>query len=124
MGPERRYQTQLIAELRKRGAWVAKYPAGPHGTIGTPDLLACYRGYFLAIECKARREEPTTMQQRQLDLIREAGGIAIVAWPGLDLDHLLDAFDADHDDAGGSIRISYASDAAALLDSVGADPAS
>lgn len=100
MGPERRYQTSLIDKLRKRGAWVVKYPAGPHGTIGTPDLLACYRGYFLAIECKARREEPTPMQQRQLDSIREADGLAIVAWPGVDLDALLLAIDEDADDAG------------------------
>lgn len=109
MGPERRYQTSLIAELRKRGAWVVKYPAGPHGTIGVPDLLACYRGLFLAIECKAKREPPTAMQQRQLDGIVSAGGMALVAWPGLDLDPLWEQLDEQAD---------------ALAEAVGSDPAS
>lgn len=95
MGPERRYQTSLIDLLRKRGAWVAKYPAGPHGSVGVPDLLACYRGRFFAIECKATRgDQPTAMQQRQLNLIVTAGGLATVAYPGSDdVAAILDAID-------------------------------
>lgn len=97
MGPERRYQVKLMEQIRKRGGWVVKYPAGPHGTIGTPDLLTCYRGLFLAIECKAKREPPTSMQQRQLDEIVSAGGMALVAHPGLDLDALWEQLDEQAD---------------------------
>jgi Holliday junction resolvase len=104
MGPERRHQVKLMEQLRKRGAWVVKYPAGPHGAIGTPDLLCCYRGLFLAIEVKATRgEQPTSMQRRQLDLIVTAGGHALVAhpagktYPATDLDALLDALDDEAD---------------------------
>lgn len=87
MGPERTYQTKLIGQLRERGAWVVKYPAGPHGTIGTPDLLVCHLGHFIALEVKAgdprlKAYAPTVMQQQQLDAIMEAGGIAVIAWPG------------------------------------------
>lgn len=104
MGPERTYQTKLIERLRKRGAWVVKYPAGPHGTVGTPDLLACYRGLFLAIEVKAgdpklKAYAPTIAQQRQLDAINTADGLALVLWPGNDahLDVILGGLDADAD---------------------------
>lgn len=99
MGPERRYQVKLMEALRDRGAWVVKYPAGPHGTVGTPDLLCCYRGQFLAIECKAgdpakKAHEPTTMQIKQLDAIVTAGGWAHVMWPGgQSADDVLDAID-------------------------------
>lgn len=87
MGPERTYQVKLMEALRDRGAYVVKYPAGPHGTVGTPDLLACYRGQFLAIECKAgdpskKAHEPTAMQLKRLDEIVTAGGHALVMWPG------------------------------------------
>lgn len=86
MGPEARYQKKLMDALRARGAWVVKYPAGPHGTIGTPDLLACYRGRFLAIEVKAGNPKlkayaPTPMQRHQLGLVSDAGGIILIAWP-------------------------------------------
>lgn len=99
MAGEARYQKQLMDAIRERGGWVVKYPAGPHGTIGTPDLLVCYLGHFLAIEVKAgnprlKRYEPTAMQQRQLDAIVTAGGHAFVDWPtGRGADHILDLID-------------------------------
>lgn len=99
MGPERRYQTKLIDKLREAGAYIVKYPAGPHGTVGTPDLLACYRGHFIAIEVKAgdptlARYRPTTSQQRQLNAIKHAGGVAIIAQPAYEPSLLLDDLDA------------------------------
>lgn len=106
MGPERAHQTKLISELRARGAWVVKYPAGPHGTIGTPDLLACYRGQFAAIEVKAgdprlKAYQPTPMQQRQLDLVVTAGGFAYISWPGgPSANDMLDAIDNVMDASG------------------------
>lgn len=99
MGPERRWQVKVIERLRARGAWVVKYPAGPHGAVGTPDLLVCYRGNFIAIECKAgdptkKAHEPTVAQLKQLDAIVTAGGHAFVSWPGgHDADAILDLVD-------------------------------
>ncbi len=97
MGPEARYQKSLIDQLRSRGAWICKYPAGPHGSVGVPDLLACYRGRFLAIECKAAKAKtPTAMQQHQLDLIVTAGGLATVSYPGSDdVAAILDSIDSN-----------------------------
>jgi hypothetical protein len=89
-GPEGRFSDSLQAELRQRGAWVYKPPAGPHSRRGVPDLLACYRGRFLALELKTPgRPEATTLQAREIMAITAAGGWASVVLPGLDLDALL-----------------------------------
>jgi Holliday junction resolvase len=97
-GPEATYQRNLMLRLRDRGAYVVKYPAGPHGTVGTPDLLICYRGRFIALELKAgdpnlAKYAPTTMQLQQLQAVRNAGGIAFVAHPGINALAILDDLD-------------------------------
>lgn len=89
-GPEARFSDSLQAELRKRGAWVYKPPAGPHGRRGIPDLLVCWRGLFIALELKMPGNEATVLQQRELALLSEAGALARVVEPGFDLDALLD----------------------------------
>lgn len=46
---------------------------------GTPDILACIGGLFVAIEVKAARGVVAPLQQYQIDLINSTGGTAIVA---------------------------------------------
>jgi Holliday junction resolvase len=43
-----------------------------------PDVIGCYNGNFIAIECKAGKNTPTALQEREIRLIKEAGGIALV----------------------------------------------
>ncbi len=57
--------------------WTMPTTAG-YGSSGVPDFLCCAFGKFLAIECKAKHNKPTELQARELELIREAGGIALV----------------------------------------------
>ena len=47
---------------------------------GTSDILCCYRGRFIAIECKVGKNKPTPAQQAFLDRVKAAGGYTIVAW--------------------------------------------
>jgi Holliday junction resolvase len=44
-----------------------------------PDIVACVNGHFLAIECKAGKNKPTALQVREIESIRKAGGVAVVA---------------------------------------------
>jgi len=60
---------------------------------GTSDILACYRGYFLAIECKMPKNKPTEAQEAFLASIGEAGGIGIVIWDINTLETLLEKLD-------------------------------
>jgi len=56
---------------------------------GTPDLLICYKGRFIAIELKVRDNKPTKLQEYRLKEIRNAGGIADVAYSIIDVKNIL-----------------------------------
>lgn len=49
------------------------------GRAGVPDIIACYNGKFLGIECKAGKGKVTALQERELDAICAAGGFVFVA---------------------------------------------
>jgi hypothetical protein len=47
---------------------------------GTSDIIGCWRGRFLAIECKLTGNKPTALQLEFLERVQAAGGIGIVAY--------------------------------------------
>ena len=51
---------------------------GGYGRSGVPDIVCCVKGRFLAIECKAGKGKTTVLQDRELQAIRDAGGMAVV----------------------------------------------
>ena len=51
--PERRVKDKCVKVLRRLGAYYFFPAASPYGRRGIPDLIACYRGKFIGIECKA-----------------------------------------------------------------------
>jgi len=53
-------------------------PANGYGRTGVPDIICCVNGKFLAIECKAGKGKTTPLQDRELEHIRMAGGVALV----------------------------------------------
>lgn len=48
------------------------------GRAGIPDVIACYNGRFIAFECKAGTNQPTALQEREMNEIRRAKGLAFV----------------------------------------------
>lgn len=48
---------------------------------GTPDILGCVNGYFVALELKRSKGKPTLLQKHKLEMIKHAHGIAIVLSP-------------------------------------------
>ena len=48
------------------------------GIKGIPDFVGCYRGRFFAIEAKRVCGRPKPWQDLVMNLIRAAGGIAVV----------------------------------------------
>ena len=53
-----------------------KEHGGPYGTSGVPDIICCYRGRFIGMECKLPGGRLTEMQKRVISKINRAGGIA------------------------------------------------
>ena len=53
-----------------------KESGGPYGTSGVPDIICCYKGRFLGLEAKLPGGKLTALQERALERINRAGGIA------------------------------------------------
>ena len=47
-----------------------------YGTNGVPDIICCYKGRFLGLECKLPGGRLTKLQKRAIEKINRAGGIA------------------------------------------------
>ena len=82
-------QQRIIGKLRARGCYVYNTPSS---VSGTPDLLCCYRGRFLAVEIKTNDRRSTTAPRQDLVAaeIRAAGGAATVVRSVNDVLRLLD----------------------------------
>ena len=78
MTPEKKVKQKVVAILKKFGAYYFYPVMSGYGNSGVPDIVACYQGRFIGIECKAGKNVPTTLQQRNLDAIEKTKGIAIV----------------------------------------------
>lgn len=78
---ERELTRQIIELLRILGAYVVKVHGHLGQRRGLPDIWAVYRGRAVAIEVKSPRARRglTPEQARELQLVRAAGGIAVVA---------------------------------------------
>ena len=69
-------QRRIITYLRAEGCYVFKVVGSPLQQRGTPDLLVCYQGRFLALEIKVPGAKPTPLQVHEMTKIGAAGGIA------------------------------------------------
>lgn len=79
---EKNFENKVKSYLKENGAWFIKYWAGSQFTkSGVPDILACVRGHFVAIEVKAPNGKPSELQLHTIATIRQAGGFAVVLYP-------------------------------------------
>jgi Holliday junction resolvase len=76
--PESKVKAKIHALLKKHKAYAVNYIGGISANNGTPDILACLNGRFIAIEAKAGKNKPTDLQTLNLKRIDEAGGLALV----------------------------------------------
>jgi Holliday junction resolvase len=83
MTPERKVKAKVSKLLKERGAYHFYPVASMYGSAGIPDIIACYQGKFIGIECKAGKGKTTALQEHNLQLIRDAGGISLVVYEDL-----------------------------------------
>lgn len=76
--PEAKVKAKVVAKLKARGAYYFYPVTGGYGSSGVPDIVGCADGQFFGIECKAGKNKPTPLQQKNLEQIKAAGGIALV----------------------------------------------
>jgi Holliday junction resolvase len=76
--PEAKVKRAVTDILKRYGAYYFSPPANGFGRAGIPDIIACYRGQFIAVECKAGKNTTTALQRRELLAIQDAGGYQLV----------------------------------------------
>ena len=76
--PEKRVKEKVVAVLKQAGAYYFFPATHGYGRSGVPDIVACVNGRFLGIECKAGKNKPTALQEREINQIQVANGIALV----------------------------------------------
>lgn len=101
-------QNAIIDLIRLRGGVATRVNSGTaifrrDGSVnvirgaekGTADILACYKGRYLAIEVKHGKNRPTVDQLNFGWKVRDAGGLFLVAWDIDAVNVLLNDIDAE-----------------------------
>jgi hypothetical protein len=76
--PEKKVKDKVKKLLAEHGAYYFMPATGGYGKSGVPDLVACIKGRFIGIECKANGGKPTALQEKNLVDIMNKGGVAIL----------------------------------------------
>lgn len=89
MHSEQKIQSDIKTWIEKQGGYVVKVVQATKA--GVPDLLVCYKGKFIGIEVKrpCTKNNVSKLQIHNLNLIKAADGLTIVAW---DLDRVIEFF--------------------------------
>ena len=75
MTDEKKLQQKILTHLSANGAYAVKVITASRA--GIPDILACVDGKFLAIECKGLKGKASPLQDMNINLINDSGGVAV-----------------------------------------------
>ena len=74
---EQNVQTSIMNYIKAIGGLPIKQnQIGIYGQAGVPDIIACIKGRFVAIEVKRPGQKPKPIQEAFLDSINKKGGLA------------------------------------------------
>lgn len=76
--PESKVKKQVVAILKQFGVYFFYPVTGGYGRSGVPDIVACWKGRFIGIECKAKGGVPTALQMKNLLEISDKKGISLI----------------------------------------------
>ena len=86
---EKTIERQIRNYLTSVGAWHIKTHGNMFSRAGTPDILACVNGRFVAIEVKRPGGVVSELQKANIELIKKAGGVAFIAYSVEDVERNL-----------------------------------
>ena len=76
--PEKKVKDKVVKLLKEAGVYYFYASTHGFGRSGVPDLVCCLKGKFIGIECKAGKNKPTPLQEKEMAAIRAAGGTTLV----------------------------------------------
>ena len=68
-----------------------------YGTAGLPDIIACFKGRFVAFEVKTPTGKLTRLQEITIDKIRAAGGCAFKVSSAAEVAEIIRGFEVSAD---------------------------
>lgn len=91
MTPEGKVKALCKRVLTSHNVWYYMPVQNGMGVIGIPDFICCWKGRFLAVECKApgKISSTTPNQKNRISEINDHGGTAIVVDSALQLERFL-----------------------------------
>ena len=78
MTPEAKVKAKVKTILKELQCYYFMPSANGYGRSGVPDFIGSLNGAFFAIETKAGKGTTTALQDREIQRIKDAGGIALV----------------------------------------------
>ena len=78
---EKNFENKIKAYLKSIGAYFIKTHGDRFSKVGTPDIIACIKGKFVAIEVKAENGKPSELQRYHIQQINNAGGYSVILYP-------------------------------------------
>ena len=78
MTPEAKVKQRIKDILKELECYSFSPIGGAYSSRGVPDIVGCLNGVFFGIEAKAGKGKTTALQDRELQRIKDAGGIALV----------------------------------------------
>lgn len=90
-------ESDLVKKIKEylstvEGCFYWKEHGGAYGTAGIPDIIVCYKGRFIAFECKVGTNKPTVLQAITIKKILKAGGYALVVRTVGEVREIIEAF--------------------------------
>jgi Holliday junction resolvase len=76
--PEKKVKDAVVKILKEEGVYYFFPNTHGYGRSGVPDIVCCYRGKFIGIECKAGGRKINALQTREGDRIMAAEGHFLV----------------------------------------------
>lgn len=78
--PETVFRRRVVSFLKTLPR-TAIFSIQQQAICGTPDLLCCIGGLFVAVEIKSEKGKPSALQTYTLSQIEKAGGVAALLYP-------------------------------------------
>lgn len=88
---EKNIENKIKSYLKSKGAYYFKHHGNQFSQVGVPDIIACYKGRFIGIEVKNETGKTSPLQDVNLKMINDAGGIGIVARCVEDVSKVIDS---------------------------------
>ena len=81
MAKEKAFENKIKDYLKSIGAYFIKTHGDRFSRVGTPDIIACVNGHFVAVEVKAENGKPSELQIHHIEQINKAGGYGVILYP-------------------------------------------